>query len=77
MLVFRIEETKLVWRLPFQANRFGGCKNKSFDFGGTKPPFRANLLFGTIKVVLSEAPFRDQPYIDKTYILFMVPARDV
>ena len=38
-------------------------KKNIFLGGGTEPPFRANLLFGMLKVVLSEPPFRDQPYI--------------
>ena len=37
-------------------------KEGIFNFGGTKLPFRANLLFGMLKVVLSEPPLRDQPY---------------
>ena len=40
-------------------------KSNIFNFGGTEPPFRASLLFGMLKVVLSEPPFRDQPYILK------------
>ena len=36
-------------------------KNIIFDLGVTEPPFRANLLFGMLKVILSEPPFRDQP----------------
>ena len=37
-------------------------KNMIFTFGGTESPFRANLLFGMLKKVLGEPPFRDQPH---------------
>ena len=47
--------------MPFQGNRVWVEKH-SFNFWGTEPPFRANLLVGMLKVVLSEPPFRDQPY---------------
>ena len=39
-----------------------GLKNKKNNFGGTESPFRASLLFGMLKVILSEPPFRDRPY---------------
>ena len=34
-----------------------------FQILGTDPPFRANLLSGMFKVVLSEPPYRVQPYL--------------
>ena len=42
-----------------------------FQVGGTKPPFRANLLSGTLKVVMSEPPFRDQPYLNFILLNFI------
>ena len=48
------------------------CHFKEIDFGlknqkmgGTEPPFRANLLFGMLKVVLSEPSFRDRPNVNE------------
>ena len=42
-----------------------GLKNIIFSFWDTEAPFRANLLFGMLKAVLSEPPFRDQPYLEE------------
>ena len=47
---FWLRNKNTIWR--------GGDRT---SFSG-EPPFRVNLLFGMLKVVLGEPPFRDQPY---------------
>ena len=61
----------LGWSVSNRGDEVGVChfdeidfwlKKQIFNLGCTEPPFRANLLFGMLKVVLSEPPFRDRPY---------------
>ena len=48
--------------MPFQGNQFW-VEKQNKTLGVTEPPFRANLLFGMLQVVMSEPPFRDQAYV--------------